>query len=96
LYDVSVSGGEAWAVGYGTVLRYQGGAWRDVAAPAGDFVSIVAERGDDVWIAGFGDEVVHWDGAHFTTHASGVGGFQALTSKWAFSSDGRIVSWGRP
>ncbi|MGZ3424371.1 MAG: WD40/YVTN/BNR-like repeat-containing protein [Polyangiales bacterium] len=95
-YDVWVSESGVWAVGFGGVFRLRNWQWKQEAAPSGDFVSIVGSSDDDLWIAGFGDEVIHWDGARYDAHASGIGGFQALTSKWAFASDGRIVAWGRP
>jgi hypothetical protein len=96
LFDVWVSDAGVWAVGYRGVLRLRNATWKEEPAPEGDFVSIVGSSANDLWIAGFGDEVVHWDGARYDSHASGIGGFQALTSKWAFASDGRIVAWGRP
>jgi hypothetical protein len=96
LYDVVVGSTSTWAVGYGTVLRFNGSSWSEVAAPQGDFVSVVAAREDDVWVAGFSDEVLHWNGKDWNAYASGSGGFQAMVANWAFTSDGRIVSWGRP
>jgi hypothetical protein len=96
LYDVWVSETGVWAVGFGGVFRLKNAQWKLEAAPEGDFVSIVGSGANDLWIAGFGDEVVHWNGTRYETHASGIGGFQSLTDKWAFASDGRIVAWGRP
>jgi hypothetical protein len=79
----AVSHDEAWAVGWSIgsdgrdrplILRWNGGRWRPVPAPAFDgraqLIDVAAPKSGDAWAAGrvtddtqtFGSLVLHWDG----------------------------------
>jgi hypothetical protein len=63
----AASATDAWAVGEGaTVLRYDGATWTPQAGATGDLGAVFGVAADDVYVTGLG-EVLHWDGAAFTS-----------------------------
>lgn len=58
----------AWAVGYGTILRFDGENWSEIPdAPQGTWEKVWASSPDDLWVAGEFNDLVHWDGETWTT-----------------------------
>ena len=67
LYDVWCGpGGSVWVVGFGGIVRLQGGVATNLT-PAGDDVywwySVGGTAEDDVWIGGRYDTILHWNGS---------------------------------
>jgi hypothetical protein len=72
---------DVWAVGDGgvgapLVWRFDGTAWREVAAPAGTPRRVFKVHGrsrDDVWISCSDGSVLRWNGSALTRELTGVG-----------------------
>jgi hypothetical protein len=87
------SASDVWAVGYGTILHYNGTAWSSVAIPATGaasfLLSVWGSSASDVWAVGyettnFTPTILHYNGTTWSTVSSGV--TQLLTSVWGTSA----------
>jgi hypothetical protein len=71
---------DIWAAGFG-VFHYDGNFWTTAVqnSQAGaNYQALGGSSSSDVWVAGGGafgssTEILHWDGAHWTTHVNALG-----------------------
>lgn len=97
------STGVAWAAGeYGTILRLEPGAADSEVIDAGDLhtmLAVLVRSATDVWMAGLGGKIVHYDGSSWSPVESGTGAdLHALAaagdSIWAAGDHGVVVEVG--
>jgi hypothetical protein len=67
---VALSPSEAWAVGRDRVLRWNGRKWSTTKTPVTAANTITARTPDDLWVAGGGGELAHYDGRNWTLTTS--------------------------
>lgn len=99
LYDVLATESSVFAVGLSGALMQLDRArnvWSSTETNAGDLVAISGRAADDVWVVGWSDEALHFDGVRWTSRATGVSsGFQTLIARdgvaWGFANDRSIV-----
>jgi hypothetical protein len=71
---------DIWASGY-SIFHYDGNLWTTLVQPAHAgtaFQALWGTSASDVWVAGGGvfgsaTEILHWDGANWTTHVNALG-----------------------
>lgn len=93
------SASNIWAVGYaagGTpaIVHYDGANWSSVPSPTTEFqyTSVSGTSASDVWVAGAGGLMSHYDGTSWSIFTPGTG--QALLAVWASSpSDVWVVGF---
>jgi hypothetical protein len=98
--DVWVVGGSGFPSGpIGVVARFDGSAWTVVQRNIPRVDAVWGTSASDVWFAGPGGAMHHWDGTTFSPVASGttkdITDLSGLspTRAWAVGSSGLILSW---
>ena len=70
------SAADAWAVGRGQVLRWNGATWKpNNGVTSTDYDIVIGRAADDVWLVG--GSLSHWDGNAFSKTALALRGQQA-------------------
>ncbi|MCC6338329.1 MAG: hypothetical protein IT380_30580 [Myxococcales bacterium] len=94
----AASATDAWAVGTGGVLRWDGTAWAAVTGlPSVSWDCVYGTSAQDVWLAGAG-LVYRWNGTGFTMPGAPPEGATALWGSgandvWATDTYGGVAHW---
>src|SRR5262249_48387995 len=80
----ALSPSDAWAVGAGVILHWNGTAWSTVMSVQAMLESVWATSVDDVWVASFAGGLMHWDGASWQSETSGTS--VPISGLWAAGS----------
>lgn len=104
LFDVwGASPGDIWAVGFYTMLRWDGATWATVPATLGStaksWTAIWGADKDHAWAVGSFGQISKWNGAKWVAEASGTS--QTLRGVWGSGPDdvwvvgdgGTVVHW---
>jgi photosystem II stability/assembly factor-like uncharacterized protein len=96
-----LSSNEGWAVGYHTILRWNGEKWLEFESPQVNFKSVYMLSPNEGWAAGSAYEknvVYYWDGSDWQEFATLPFWFNSIyilssSEGWAVSNYGVIYRW---
>ncbi len=93
------SANDVWAVGNhsasgdGIVMRWNGSAWSSVTMGTNPFYAVRGTGSGDVWLAGAGNTVHHWDGASWSSFPTDPD-VHSVWDVWPISAnDAWAVAW---
>lgn len=70
---------DVWALGSGTLVRYDGTAWTRPQTPSQAYFGIWGSAPNDIWMAGGSSKIAHYDGTTWTEVANSLAGhFNAI------------------